>query len=302
MNMKNRYFILFAGTNIIIQILLAVILFLVAPIHTWLRSNDHNEFTILFISLQVTIITLGLAWMQQKEAERRLEEIESRRKFEKEEREARLNFQNNYIQTINKLGYCQRLNTHEFYSRMLEEFKNCHTGINLCYFGIIPPMDHHDNKIKKYYEEIMPIMTRTDQNNVEFRRIVRLTIANWTWIKELVEKLQGNPRVFLAVLEDVQPISEDNSELQNDLPTALSLQTVDGERVYFTSLKNHMRTVDRGDILIQSDVVCQALENYYYRLWNKSYLIIQSGRLMQKNFDLIEQKVEAMKARLLNRS
>ena len=78
-----------------------------------------------------------------------------------------------------------------------------------------------------------------------------------------------------TVIKDTVDIHDKNTTQKR--PFALNVVTVDSKRSYLLLTKNESGTVDRGDVLIESELITKSLDEYYDRLWNKSTSVMEHG-------------------------
>lgn len=249
---------------IVVQVAIASISFYVPLVNIWLKSLSVGELLIGYLSFETAIIASALIWSNYTESEQR-------RAFEE-----------SVVKRLDIIPYTRWLNINEFYNIFLSELAGSKIRVNICYMGPIPPTLDTSKQVRDYYKESIATIKRRATEPVYYRRIVRLTKSNWTWIKELCDQLSGS-KASIAVLED------SGDELRNTL--AVSVQTVDGERVYLTALTEKEDFVTNREVLIASQSICKGFDVYYDRLWSRSVVVLAEGRKNQNNITAIEAKI-----------
>lgn len=265
MNKVSRQYMWLFGFVLTIQVVLVALSFFVPAINTWLKAINLGELLIGYISVETTIIAGGLAWIHYGESERQ-----------------RI-FEEHFIKAIQAGAYSRTLSRDEFYSVFLSELKSCKSRVDIAYLAPYPPTSLADKKTKKYYDDSLVILKRRSNESLSYRRIVRLTNENWPWILSLCDQLKNVATFSMAVLED------SGNQISN--PLALSVQTVDKERSYMVAVQEHQPYSSVSDIMISSQTICTYFDMYYNRIWSRSTIIMEKGKLNQENKGEIEAKL-----------
>ena len=254
----------FMALMFLIQAGLASASFFLPAANAFINRTPQSELIVGLLALETTIIGSGLAWLH-------ISESESRRSFEER-----------LLDNIRHIPLVRWLSVNDFYIRFQSELSSCRSRMNIAFFGPIPPTDDPSRHVRHYYSIAIETMKRRKEEPVYFRRIVRLTKANWPWIRELCDELTGIRVASVAVLED------SGDQLRNTL--AISVQTVDGERTYLTALSEREDYTPERDLLIESSVVCRGFEVDHDRLWSRATVLLNEGRIQQRNVESIEAK------------
>ncbi len=156
----------------------------------------------------------------------------------------------------------------EFYRDFEARMKRATHSVMICYFAPYPPTEVNYCDRLNYYQAILK--TIKNQKGVRFRRIIRDTPQNRVWAGELVKQLSGCPNADLALLRDDPPEKEN--------PLALSVQVIDDDQVFLVALGGHDRDGAYRDLMIIDEATGALMKRYYERLWNRSMVILGSGR------------------------
>jgi hypothetical protein len=103
---------------------------------------------------------------------------------------------------------------------------------------------------------------------VQFRRLMRNTPENMALAQKLIQKLEGCPNAYLALIHD--SATEAN-------PLALSVQIVDDEDCWLVALSSHDRQTNYRDIHVRDRTFAGAIYKYHERLWQKALVVLDRG-------------------------
>jgi hypothetical protein len=156
----------------------------------------------------------------------------------------------------------------EFYLEFEHAVRTSESSVNICYFAPEPPTYDPDPARKRYYRKLESEMR--SRSDVTFRRIVRATEANRVWANNLAKTFSGRSNVSIALIEE---------DLDAEMPLALSVQTVDGVKAWLVAIEAHNRKGQYRDVYIESDAFTDAMVKYFDRLWKRSVVVLDSGRL-----------------------
>lgn len=260
---RNREYLRVGIGMLVCQALIAILVFFIPTINAWIRSINSGELIVGFISLQAAIISVGLTALQFAEAEKR-------RQFEEK-----------FIDGVKDVAYCRKLSVYEFSDLILGEMERCRVGADISYFGNTPPTESPNKRLTKSYDKANAIIRQRAHDAVSFRRIIRLTKANWPWIQQLAQQLVGVANYSMAVLED------SGDAIRN--PLAVSAQIIDNEDSYLVAVHEHGDYLPYRDVMVTSPILAEALSVYYDRLWSRSMPVVQEGVINKKNMDRIQE-------------
>lgn len=161
-----------------------------------------------------------------------------------------------------------KLRDDTFYSQFLVATKTARHFVNIMYLSPYPP-DHTTDKDRlRYYEDLLTVIKR--RTEVGFRRIIRSTPNSKAWIERLLKDLEGCPNANVAVLRE--PGSD-------EMPLALSTQVIDGEKTWLVAIGEQERKGAYRDLYIESTEMSEAFQKYYDRIWNRSIVYLDAGRI-----------------------
>ncbi len=206
------------------------------------------------------------------------QKAEQQRAFQERQAEEIKSFKSKYITGVQTLGYCKSPNLFEFYSEHLVDYQTCNKGINTSCLYHKPPQENDKNS-KRYFDGmIKEIKKRSEEDEIlYFRRIILYSEENLPWIKNLCEQLNGTCSFSLAVMVDKTVEIHDKDTIENS-PFALNVVTVDSKKSYLLlTTTDSSGNVERGDVVIGSELITKQLIEYYKRLWSKSIPIMVRG-------------------------
>ena len=170
------------------------------------------------------------------------------------------------------------LKDYEFYVHFRNAIERAEHSVWIAYLAPYPPSEVASRERKRYDDEILGLMKRREK--VSFRRLIRQSPKNDEWVAELLEHLRGRPNVDIGVLAcDLPPGDE--------MPLALSVQVVDGDKVWFVAAGSHQTTRSFRDVYIENSDVGTAMSEYYDRIWSKSVVVLDHGRVTEDGLKLI---------------
>lgn len=161
-----------------------------------------------------------------------------------------------------------RLNDVDFYEEFYKAARKATSHVFISYLAPYPPTDVQNSEVIAYYRSIRRLMAKNTA--VVYKRIIRNTEANRTWTIELLNTLQGKPNAYIAIVDD-SGISE--------MPLALSVQIIDNSIAWLVAIQSHQRQGVNRDLCIIDPNVATDLGHYYGRLWEKSVVLLDAGRV-----------------------
>jgi len=161
------------------------------------------------------------------------------------------------------------LQDYEFYPHFSYHTEEAKQSVDISYFEPVPPGEPGRDEKMDYYRKHFAIVRR--KKDVIFRRIFRDSVDNKEWIGRILEQdLQGVVNIQLAIIKE---------RASNQMPLALSVQIVDGARVWLVAIATHGREREPRDVYIENQQVAMMMEKYYNRLWARSEIIFRQGQL-----------------------
>lgn len=256
--MKLRYTIVVV--TLLLDLLLAFTPFIPATAPVWHRDDPIRFYGTLatFVGIQFTILTAALALLAlnvSNEVNTRIAGLELK-----------------LSHTIVK-----RLRDSQFYTEFRAAVEGAQHSVRICYFAPYPPSDVAYDYKKKYYKEILDLMKKKDR--VTFKRMIRSSPANERWVAHLLGELEGKPNNDLAVLREDLPA-------EDEMPLALSVQIVDEDKSWLVAIRTHEREGEFRDVYIEDADVAWSMTEYFDRLWAKSVIVLDHGRITSEGQDL----------------
>jgi len=171
------------------------------------------------------------------------------------------------------------LKDYEFYVHFKSAAEQADHSVWIAYLAAYPPAAVASKDRKKYDEEMLALMKH--HTKVNFRRIVRYSSANRKWVAELIDALQNRANVDIAVLMRDLPEGE-------EMPLALSVQVIDKDKVWIVAAGSHQTKQTFRDVYILDASVAAAMIDYYDRIWQKSVIVLDHGRITTEGRQMIE--------------
>jgi len=156
-------------------------------------------------------------------------------------------------------------------SHFLQHCEAAKSAVDVCYFEPGPPSEpSRDIKIE-YYRKHFELVRAN--RKVAYRRIIRNSRENKAWLRELLSnELLNVGNAEVAVLKE---------RGTGEMPLALSVQIVDGKKVWLVAIATHGRGREPRDIFIESSEVAAMMEKYYNRLWDRSVVVFRGGQITE---------------------
>jgi len=183
------------------------------------------------------------------------------------------------IRSALPLTVVRRLTDSEFYSHFRSAVEEAEHSVRIAYLAPYPPSDVKYQDRNKYYQEILGLMKK--RSNINFKRLVRASSKNDRWIADLVRELKGRPNVDLSLLTRDLPA-------EMEMPLALSVQVVDGEKAWLVAIGGHETERDFRDVYIENRYVASVLSDYYERIWQVSEKLLDHGRVTPEGLNLLK--------------
>lgn len=240
-------------TVLVLELLLALSPFLPITAHLW-HTEDPSQFHAVLASslgIQLIFLTAAITLILLKESH---------------DAEERLSALRGAIPG----APVKTLKDYEFYSDFRNAAEEAEHSVWIAYLAPYPPGDVASKDRKKYDSEILELMKR--RSKINFRRLIRHTDKNASWVADLVRELRGRPNVDIAVL---------TCDLGSDheMPLALSVQVVDNDKVWIVASGSHQTKQAFRDVYIKDASVAAAMIQYYDRIWEKSLIVLDQGRV-----------------------
>lgn len=177
------------------------------------------------------------------------------------------------------------LGQEEFYSKFRQDAATAKYFVAMTHLDTHPPEHLVGTAEESYYNSLSKLIT--SKPNVLFQRVERVSVEKKEWLESLVKNHSSSKNFSLYCL-----ISEDTSPL---LP-AISVQLVDGEKVYLVAVSRH--TSPHGgprDIYLRDKNAHDMWQSYYENVLTKrSKGVIVKGRLDRKIWDEVKQSMEGI--------
>ncbi|HEY1800309.1 MAG TPA: hypothetical protein VGG46_05175 [Terriglobales bacterium] len=238
---------------LVLELLLALSPFIPITAHLWHTEDQSQFYAVLASSLgiQLLLLTASITLILLKESHDAAERLSA-------------------IRAAIPGATVKPLKDYEFYSDFRNAAEEAEHSVWIAYLAPYPPSDVASRDRKKYDIEILDLMKR--RTKVNFRRLIRHTEKNVPWAAELVTELKGRPNVDIAVL---------TCDLASDheMPLALSVQVVDNDQVWIVATGSHQTKQNFRDVYIKDASVAAAMIQYYDRIWEKSVMVLDHGRV-----------------------
>ena len=161
----------------------------------------------------------------------------------------------------------RRLKEGQFYKEFLGSCTKAGHYVKICYFSPQPPEHGSPRERGTYYKHLTEVIK--DNPDITFKRIVRDSEANRKWILDLASQLSDATNCSLALLADqIESVQ---------MPLALSVQIVDGREAWLVAIGEHTGAATYRDIAIENELVAEALDRYFDRLWSLSRVVFKPG-------------------------
>lgn len=183
------------------------------------------------------------------------------------------------IRSALPLTIVKRLTDSEFYSHFRSAVEEAEHSVRIAYLAPYPPSDVKYEDRRKYYQEILGLMKK--RTKINFKRLVRASPKNEVWVADLIRELTGKPNVELSLLTRDLP-----ADLE--MPLALSVQVIDGEKAWLVAVGGHETERDFRDVYIENQYVAGVLSDYYERVWQVSEKLLDHGRVTREGSDLLQ--------------
>src|SRR5258706_12808301 len=221
---------------VILQLVLALTPFipgLKSLLPTAASQREQLEWSLQFTGYSFAILTACLALLS-------LLQDRERQKFQ------------DSISSVLQKTAIEKLRDDEFYTAFLAAINKAQHSVSIMYLAAHPPDDTKVEDRLRYYQDLLSAIKR--QTGVRFSRIIRLTPKTRTWIRELLNSLDGLPNEHVAVLKEHET---------DERPLSLSTQLIDTDKVWLVALSDHERKGSYRDLFIESSSVAEAFQSYY---------------------------------------
>jgi hypothetical protein len=178
---------------------------------------------------------------------------------------------------LSRFMLAQQMRAQDFYPQFRTAMGAATSHVYICYFAPYPPSARAHVDRKRYYAEL-PDFVRSHPD-VQVFRLVRRTKENLPWVIEMSEALKGLPNAHLALLKDLPE--------KETMPLALSVQTIDGKKVWLVAVESHEPKGLYRDLYVEGEDLAQAMEVYYKRLWAHAVPILDAGAITSKGERII---------------
>jgi hypothetical protein len=167
----------------------------------------------------------------------------------------------------------------EFYNHFRSAVEDAEHSVKIAYLAPYPPTDVAYEHREKYYKEILELMRR--RSDVTFKRLVRASPKNESWVAEMLQELKDRPNVDIALLTRDLPAG-------SNLPLALSVQVIDDDKSWIVAIGSHEREGEFRDIYVENATLAKGLGEYYSRIWQLSERLLDGGRITPAGQKILE--------------
>lgn len=155
----------------------------------------------------------------------------------------------------------------EFYSIWKEQVRNAVRNIDVTHLATVPPSKALDSE-NEYFNDLKKLYSNT---KAMVRRVERYHDDKKDWIQKLIENFEGVPNFSLSVILDPST---------TETPYSLSVSRIDDKTAWIVAVAEHQSTTGYRDLLINGSDSVKLLTSYFNeRLWNRSILVINNGKL-----------------------
>lgn len=187
--------------------------------------------------------------------------------------------------TLNNIPKVELLHEEEFYYNFKFLIKNANRNVDITHLSLESPLHTRRSEQKAYYTEFVKIVNK--KNEVNFRRVERVSVAKIEWIEKLIKDFSGVTNFSLYCILDPEELRK------NDLSDLVSVQRIDDEHTFLIALLEHNSTIGQRDIYIRDKSVTNFYMQYYQnRLIAKSQAIIIDGKIINHNWDNIKNELK----------
>lgn len=184
------------------------------------------------------------------------------------------------MQSALPLTIVKKLTGTAFYNHFRSAVEDADHSVRIAYLAPYPPADVPYRNRNKYYQEILELMKK--RTEISFRRLIRGSEKNKLWVADLLQELRGRPNV------DISWLTKDLPE-NIEMPLAMSVQVVDGNKTWMVALGEHETKQDYRDIYIENADVTKGMSDYVDRIWSVSEKLLDRGRLTTEGEKLLEE-------------
>lgn len=184
-------------------------------------------------------------------------------------------------------GVAEPLYQEEFYGRFEAEIAKAQRTVDITHLDVQLPgvQANRNSQTEKYFKNFSKIIKQ--HPNIAFRRVERCSPAKLEWVEQLASQLQGKSNFSLAFL--------DTTSSEPKLPE-VSVQIIDSKRVFVVAVGRHSDNHGYRDLVIVDENIARLWLSYYDEvLWNRSIVIIQSGRLDEAMLKGYRERAELMR-------
>ncbi len=178
---------------------------------------------------------------------------------------------------------CTTVHEKEFYSMWPAHFAAAQRNVDITHLGGGMPNKRQSRTEDAYYAMLAKLVKGS---SADIRRVERVTDAKLPWIQRLITDLGKSPKFSLALYEeDVQ---------DGEMPLALSVSRVDSKYGWIISLAEERSTRGSRDLLVCDPDAVNMLAAYFTeRVWKRSTLVVNKGRLLEGVWNEIQAKYKA---------
>jgi hypothetical protein len=258
--MKSKTIALIVATTLL-QVLLAITPLIPYTSHFWHADNPVEFYTVFatVVGMQFAILTAAVLLTTEGEVSKITASISN-------------------LLSVFPYTKVLKLKDFQFYTHFKSAVELADHSVRISYHAPYPPTDVSFKERKKYYDEILALMKRSQR--VHFKRLVRSTPRNDVWLMELIRECDGRSNIDIASLDsDVQPHVE--------MPLAMSVQIVDEKQCWLVAISTHERDAEYRDLYVENQDVAICMRDYFDRIWDHSTLLLNRGRITEAGEALI---------------
>ncbi len=159
----------------------------------------------------------------------------------------------------------------EFFALWPEQVKRAQNTVDVAYLSPRPP-NATSGAEGEYFSALSHVYK---SSTAHVRRVERLTEAKVDWIHSLVSQFNGIQNISLAIYRD--PLESDH-----EMPAPLTVCRVDDRYAWLVAIAEHQSTGRFRDVLLTGRDVVDLISKYFQeRLWDRSTVIIERGKVLE---------------------
>jgi len=175
----------------------------------------------------------------------------------------------------------------DFYDEFRMDVQQAEQRVLITYFNNHDPTDSPDNDVQDYYREIESLTKQKEDEDVEFKRLIRGIPQLEGWVDQLIDEHEGDGNFSLACTMDDEP----DKPLREHVP----VQIIDDDIVYFVAVGEQQERSGPRDMFVRSEDLNAQWHRYYDRLWDDSSEIMNRGRVNDENLSEYKEHIRELK-------